>query len=146
MRRFSDDVMEAEKREFEVLGEVFRWRYPGWDEFSDRLDADFASVRSTNGDATEAGEKPNEHATREMYQDYVDRIAEFIDPDWNDGVTRWKALAAPKRGKKIPVPAYLLMDIWNYLVEVTTRSPTKLPSASAAGQPSTEPTSPGDSS
>jgi hypothetical protein len=132
-KRFSEEMVPVDDRMFEVAGQEFRWQYPGWDEFAARA----------NGGAPAEGddEKPDEHAVREMYADYAKRIEEFIDPDWNDGLTRWKALVKPGAKKKSPIPAYLLQQIWRWLLEVTTDSPTKQPSASADGLPETADTS-----
>ena len=144
MRKFSEEMVPVDDRMFEVAGQEFRWQYPGWDEFADRLDNDSAAVAARlNGGAKQedAEGEPDEHAVRDMYADYAKRIEEFIDPDWNDGLTRWRALVKPGAKKKSPVPAYLLQAIWRWLLEVTTDSPTKLPSASADGQPETDDTS-----
>ena len=145
MRKFSEDVVPADDREFEVLGETFRWRYPSWQEVTDQIDRETALLQQKNGDAPAEGETQEEPETtlRAIYQDYVDRIGTFIDPSWNDGPKRWKALTSRKDS---PVPAYLIMEIWNWLMEVTTRSPTKLPSASADGPQTTEATSKAGSS
>ena len=32
MRRFSEELVED--REFEIGGELFKWRYPYWEEFA----------------------------------------------------------------------------------------------------------------
>jgi hypothetical protein len=145
VQKFSEQMVPVDDRMFEVAGQEFRWVYPGWDEFADRLDTDSAAVAArSNGAVAQEGEEEeagDEHAVREMYLDYAKRIEEFIDPDWNDGLTRWRSLVKPAGKKKSPVPAYLLQAIWRWLLEVTTDSPTKLPSASADGQPETDDTS-----
>ena len=98
LREFSKELVED--RQFEIGGELFEWRYPYWEDFASRRDADAAVI------AEAAKPKKNGEADdltfKDLYQDFIDRIEPFLDPK-NDGIKRWRSLA---KRKVDPVPAY----------------------------------------
>lgn len=133
-KSFTEETIPPDRRTFEIGGEVFKWRYPYWGDFADKLDEDYATVNAAreNGGKKKPEENPN--AVREMYEDYIKRIEPYIEPE-NDGLERWKRLV---ERKKDPVPAYVFQNLFHWLVEVTTKSPTTQPSPSGDGQKETD--------
>lgn len=130
MKRFSVE----EDREFEIAGEIFRWIYPYWEDIADVFDRDAAEFDQTNGDA------PAVTVTvRSTIADFIERIELFIDPDFNDGRTRWQELA---KRKKNPIPHSQFAQLYQWLLEVTSAPhPTEQSTPSADGQQPTEATS-----
>lgn len=129
MKRFRVE----EDREFEIAGELFRWVYPYWEDIANVFDKDVASEKTENGDAPE---DPTVHAT---IADFIKRIEIFIDPDFNDGVTRWRALS---KRRKNPVPHSQYAELYRWLLETTSvPTPTEQSLPSEDGQPPTEVTS-----
>jgi hypothetical protein len=117
----------VEDRDFEIGGEVFRWIYPYWEDIAKVFDQD------VNEMAGENGEEPKDPTVHETIGDFIVRIQLFIDPDFNDGVTRWKALA---KRKKNPIPHSHFAELYRWLLEVTSApTPTESPSPSEDGQP-----------
>ena len=133
MKRFSQE----EDREFEIAGEVFRWVYPYWEDIAKVFDHDEEEAVPTNGNVTEI-------TVRSTIADFIQRITLFIDPDFNDGVNRWKALT---KRKKNPIPHSQYAELYRWLLEVTSNPhPTELPSPSEDGQLAVAATSTGESS
>lgn len=135
MRKFSDELVED--REFEIGGELFKWRYPYWEEFADQLDKDIASVNAQSN-----GGDPVQDTVRAGYESFIDRIPMFLDPE-NDSHKRWRALA---KRKTSPVPHYMFRELYEWLLEVTSGRPTEPPSPSENGPGQTASTSAGGSS
>ena len=134
MKRFE----VTKDREFEVSGEVFRWVFPYWEDIADVFDAD------ETDEAVEGNGKVVEVTVRSTLQDFITRIELFIDPDFNDGVVRWRKLT---QRKKDPVPHSQYAQIYQWLLEVTSRPTPTLPSSlSEDGQPLTAATSTAGSS
>ena len=131
MREFSKELVEKEDRRFEIGGELFRWRYPFWEEFADRRDKDAAIVAETSK-PTENGEA--EITFKQIYEDFIGRIEPFLDPE-NDSLKRWRALA---KRKVDPVPAYQFSELYMWLLEVTSARPTETLLSSSNGQERTE--------
>lgn len=132
MKRFTVE----QDREFEVAGEVFRWVFPYWEDIADVFDADETEdeTKATNGKAVEV-------TVRSTLQDFIKRIELFIDPEFNNGVVRWRELT---KRKKDPVPHSQYAQIYQWLLEVTSRPTPTLPSSrSEDGQPVIEATSKG---
>lgn len=134
MKRFTVE----QDREFEVAGEVFRWVFPYWEDIADVFDADETEeTEGTNGKVAEV-------TVRATLQDFIKRIELFIDPDFNDGVVRWRKLT---QRKKDPIPHSQYAQIYQWLLEVTSRPTPTLPSSlSEDGQLPTAATSKGGSS
>lgn len=131
MKRFKT----AEDREFEIAGEVFQWVYPYWEDIAKVFDRDDAADASTNGD---------DMTIRATIADFIERIQLFIDPDYNDGLNRWKALT---KRKKNPIPHSQYAELYRWLLEVTSGAyPIEPSSDSEDGQPSTTVSSTGESS
>lgn len=134
MKRFASATVED--REFEIAGEVFRWVYPYWEDIAQVFDRDAQEAEEQNGDAS--------ITVRDTIHDFIERIELFIDPDFNDGRTRWKQLV---QRKKNPIPHAQFAELYRYLLEETSRPhPTEPSSPSADGQQPTEVTSTGGSS
>ena len=120
MKRFA----VTEDREFEIAGEVFRWIYPYWEDIAKVFDADTAEM--TNGD------EPQGPMVRDTIADFIKRIELFIDPDFNDGITRWKALT---KRRKNPIPHSQYSELYRWLLEVSSEPvPTEPVSPSEDGQ------------
>jgi hypothetical protein len=133
MREFSKELVNEAERKFEIGGELFRWRYPYWEEFADRRDKDAEIVQQT--DEQKNGEA--EVTFKDIYQDFITRIEAFIDPA-NDGLKSWRTLA---KRKIDPVPAYQFSELYMWLLEVTSARPTETLLSSSNGQEQTEDTS-----
>lgn len=142
MRKFSDELVQD--RDFEIGGEMFRWRYPYWEEFADQLDADIAATQAAVKAATTEtnGDDPVDDTVRAGYETLIERITMFIDPE-NDGPKRWKQLSKRKTN---PVPHYMYRQLYEWLLEVSSGRPTEQPSPSESGPGSTDSTSPESSS
>ena len=134
MREFSKELIDKDDRRFEIGGEVFKWRYPYWEDFAERRDQDAAIV--ANPESVEGT------TFKDLYQDFISRIEPFLDTE-NDALARWKSLT---KRKTDPVPAYQFSDLYSWLLEVTSARPTETPSSSLNGRGSTEATSTEDSS
>jgi len=121
-----------EDREFEIAGEVFKWVYPYWEDIADVFDRDtVADETQTNGDVS--------ITVRSTIADFIERIELFIDPDFNDGQTRWKALT---KRKKNPIPHSQYASLYQWLLEVTSGAyPTEPSLPSGDGQAVTAATS-----
>lgn len=133
MKRFS----QAEDREFEIGGEVFRWVYPYWEDIAKVFDRDEEEL-------SQNGKTPEEPTVRSTIADFIERIQLFIDPDFNDGVTRWKTIT---KRKKNPIPHSQYAELYRWLLEVTSNPhPTEPSSPSEDGQPDAEVTSTAGSS
>lgn len=126
MKRFGQE----EDREFEIAGEVFKWVYPYWEDMANVFDKDTAEA-SKNGDAIVL----TVHGT---IADFQKRIELFIDPEYNDGITRWRALC---KRKKNPIPHAQYSQLYGWLLEVTSgMNPTEPLSPSESGPQPTEAT------
>ena len=131
MKRFAVE----DDREFEVVGEVFKWVYPHWEDIAAMFDRDSAEA-TTNGNEPET--------MRVAIGDLIERIAMFIDPDYNNGRERWFELTKRRQN---PVPHSMFPELYRWLLEATSgRYPTPPSSDSADGQPTTVATSTGESS
>lgn len=139
MKKFSVEV----DREFEIGGELFKWRQPYWEDYANLLDNDIAAAQAavdaatrTNGGETPEGETAQNDTVHAAIEDFIKRIEMFLDPE-NDSLKRWRALA---KRKADPIATYQFRELHNWLVEVTSgRPPTEPPSPN--GPEPTEPTS-----
>ena len=122
MRKFSEELVKD--REFEIGGELFKWRYPYWEEFADQLDKDIAAVN-----APQNGGEAVPDTVRSGYESFIERIPMFLNPK-NDAHKRFKALA---NRKVDAVPRYQFAQLYRLLVQVTSNLPTTPPSAPEAG-------------
>ena len=126
LRRFSEEL--AEDREFEIGGELFKFRYPYWEEGAALFDEDLTP--SENGDGGEFSFR----ADTEMA---IKRIPMFIDPS-NEAHARFKRLVARKTDA---VPRHQIVQLYRWLVEVTSGFPTQQQSVSSSGDGTSEPSS-----
>ena len=131
MRRFSDELVED--REFELGGELFKWRYPHWTEGAAIMDE--AVEPSTNGDGQPKEDVGFYHRDTEYA---IERIPRMLDPV-NDSHKRFKALVARKTD---PVPRQSLVQTYVWLVQVTNGLPTSPPSVPGDGQETSGTSSP----
>lgn len=144
MKKFSVEV----DREFEIGGELFKWRQPYWEDYANQLDKDIADATAslaaearTNGNEAAEGEeeKPEEEKPLTVHAaiaDVIKRIEMFLDTE-NDALNRWRKLA---KRKVDPVPTWQFRELHTWLAEVTSgRPPTEPPSPN--GPEPTEPTS-----
>lgn len=121
MKRFGVE----QDREFEIAGELFKWVYPYWEDIASVFDGDVAELSAENGEEKDP-------TVKETIGDFIKRIELFIDPEFNDGITRWRALS---KRKKNPVPHSQYAELYRWLLEVTSLpTPTEQPSPSEDGQ------------
>lgn len=125
IREFSKEL--AEDRDFEIGGEVFRWRYPHWTETAEIFDQE-VTPEEQNGDFSFK-------ADTELA---IKRIPTFLDP-MNDSAKRWKALVARKES---PVPRHQIVQLYRWLLQVTSGLPTNPPSDSESGGGNSDTSSP----
>ena len=115
LRKFSDELVQD--REFEIGGELFRFRYPHWEEGA----ALFDEEATPEGNGKFSFRADTEYA--------IKRIPTFLDPA-NDSHKRFTALVARKVD---PVPRQQLVQLYLWLSQVTAGLPTTLPTAPEAG-------------
>jgi hypothetical protein len=127
VKSFSQDL--AEDREFEIGGEVFRWRYPHWEETAAIYDEDLELLKEIEGQTN--GDGPTTKQAVAMTQK---RIQIFIDPA-QDAIKRFQALT---KRKTDPVPLFQYGELYRWLLEVTSGRPTNQPSDSEPGAGTTE--------
>jgi hypothetical protein len=127
-REFSKEL--AEDRDFEIGGEVFRWRYPHWQETADLFDSEVNP------------EENGEFSFKADTELAIKRVPTFLDP-MNDSHARWKKLVARKES---PVPRHQIVQLYRWLVQETSGLPTQPPSASGAGGGDSATSSQGESS
>lgn len=130
MREFTNELINREDRSFEIGGEVFKWRYPYWEEYADQVDKDMAELSAAEKTAETNDETLPEQMVRKGIQSYIDRIPLYLDRE-NDAERRWKALT---KRKEDPVPPFMYRRIYEWLLEVTSGRPTEPPSPSENGQ------------
>ena len=141
-REFSKEL--EQDRDFEFGGEVFTWMYPYWEESAKIFDENLKPVEgSKNGD-----EGKEEDATEPVFSFHADtqfaieRVPIFLDPK-NDSHKRWKALV---KRKSNPVPRHQIVEVYRWLVQVSSGrpfvQPQDLPPSAGATEPSSEVASP----
>lgn len=131
-REFSKEL--AEDRDFEIGGQVFTWRYPHWQEAASLFDQE-VTPESTNGEVPEFSFKADTELA-------IKRIPTFIEGT-NDAHKRWKELVARKTD---PVPRHQIVQLYRWLIQVTSGLPTSPPSASEPGGGDSDTSSQGESS
>lgn len=132
MKRFPT----AEDREFEIAGEVFKWVYPYWEDIADVFDRDAQDLEAMDGEKETNGNAP--FTVRANIADYIERIELFIDPEFNDGLERWRTLT---KRKKNPIPHSQYAELYRWLLEVTSAAhPIEQSSPSEPGQQPAEAT------
>lgn len=120
MKRFSATL--PEDREFEIAGEVFKWRYPYWEDIVGIFDTDL-------GD--ENGGEPRELTFKENVDVFIERIALFIPEEDRQ---RWVDAA---HSKEKPIPYAQFSELYRWLLEVGSGRPTEQPSPSESGDGTT---------
>ena len=129
-REFSKEL--AEDRDFEIGKEVFTWRYPHWQEAASLFDEEVTP--ESNGDAQAFSFKADTELA-------IKRIPMFLE---GGAATkkRWDALA---NRKEDPVPRHQIVQLYRWLIQVTSGLPTSPPSASEPGGGDSASSSPGES-
>ena len=117
-REFSKEL--AEDRQFEIGGELFEYRYPHWTETAELFDEEVTPV---NGDG------PQEFSFMADTELAIKRIPLFLETK-NDSHKRFKALVARKTD---PVPRHQIVQLYRWLLQVTSGLPTNPPSDSESG-------------
>lgn len=125
-RQFSKEL--DEDRDFEIGGEVFKFRYPHWEEGAAIFDEDLTQ----NGDG---------FSWKADTEAAIKQIPVFLDPA-NDAHKRFKALIARKTD---PVPRQQIVELHQWLVRVTSGLPTEPPVGSQPGGGASDSSSPGES-
>lgn len=118
LREFSKEL--AEDREFEFGGEVFRFRYPYWEETAAIFDDEGDTASDGNGGFSWKADT----------EKAIELIPIFLDPDYNDAHNRFVALMGRKND---PVPRHQIAQLYQWLVRLTSGLPTEPPSVSEAG-------------
>jgi hypothetical protein len=116
MRRSFSHELE-EDREFEIGGEVFRFVYPHWKDGAKFFDADLERLKASQEGGNEANGEFSFVADTEKA---IKGTLMFLDPDFNDAHSRWKALVDR-------VPRHQIIQVYRWLVEITGGFPTKPP-------------------
>lgn len=133
-REFSKEL--AEDRDFEIGREVFTWRYPHWQEAASLFDEEVTpEPEKENG-------KPPEFSFKADTELAIKRIPMFLE---GGAATkkRWDALA---NRKEDPVPRHQIVQLYRWLIQVTSGLPTNPPSASEPGGGDSDISSQGESS
>ena len=134
-REFSKEL--AEDRDFEIGGELFKFRYPHWEQAAELWD-ESSPIEETGED----GEKNGSFSFRADTEFAIERIPIFLDPV-NDSHTRFKALLAREND---PVPRHQLVQLYRWLFQMASGLPTQPPSDSGSGGGDSASSSPGESS
>lgn len=130
-REFSKEL--ADDRDFEIGGELFRFRYPHWMETAELFDEEVKPDEAAqNGD----------FSFRADTEVALKRIPIFLDPV-NDSHKRFKTLTSRKTD---PVPRHQFVQLYRWLLQVTSGLPTIPPSDSASGGGDSDTSSQGESS
>ena len=116
MQRDFDSELVTD-RDFKIGGETFKWRYPYWEEAAALFDEELTP--SENGGFTFK-------ADTELA---IKRIPMFLDAG-EDGHKRFKTVVTRKTN---PVPRHQIVDLYRWLVAVTSGLPTNPPSESDSG-------------
>lgn len=123
MRDFDSELVKD--RSFKLGGQVFHWRYPHWRVGAQLFDQEMTSVTDA---ASENGEARAFSFVADT-EKAIERIPLFLDPE-NDAHRRFEDLVARETD---PVPRHQIVQVYRYLVEVTSGFPTTSPSDSSAG-------------
>ena len=120
-REFSKEL--EQDRDFEFGGEVFTWAYPHWEEAAKIFDENLRRVEalareSKNGSEVDEKEEPT-FSWHGDTQFAIDRVPIFLDPK-NDSHKRWKALV---KRKSNPVPRHQIVELYRWLVDVSSNRP-----------------------
>lgn len=130
-RQFSKEL--PEDRQFEIGGELFSFRYPHWTETAELFDEELTpESASQNGD----------FSFKIDTELAIKRIPIFLDTA-NDSHKRFRSLVARKTD---PVPRHQIVQLYRWLLQVTSGLPTSPPSESESGGGDSDTSSQGESS
>lgn len=116
MKSFSQELKERE-HEFEIGGEMFKWRELTWDDL-EKLAAE-----------EEAFIAREETKTKDSMDFVVMRILFFLDPE-NESKPRFKKMLARRAN---PVPHFQVQELHTWLWEQISGYPTTPPPVSSNG-------------
>ena len=131
-REFSKEL--AEDRQFEIGGELFEFRYPHWEETAGLFDEEVKPLTEADQNGDFSFKADTEVA--------IKRIPIFLDPA-NDAHKRFGVLI---KRKADPVPRHQIVQLYRWLLQVTSGLPTNPPSDSGSGGGDSASSSPGESS
>jgi hypothetical protein len=109
-------------REFEIGGEVFEWIVPYWEDISAVFDRD-ATLDETNGGLPTT--------VRGSIEDLIERVKLFLKLEDQE---RWVKLAHRREN---PIPHWQYAELYRWLLETASSTPTEQSSPSEDGQPQT---------
>jgi hypothetical protein len=135
LRSFSKEL--PEDREFELGGQIFKFRYPHWKESADLFDQEMKDVSEVA-----EGESNGAFSFVADTETAIKRIPMFLDPE-NDAHARFKQLVEREND---PVPRHQIAQAYRFLVEITSGFPTTQLSDSSSGDGSTAGSSAGEGS
>lgn len=124
-REFSKEL--AEDRDFEIGKEVFTWRYPHWKEMAQLFD-DRNRVAVTNGDGD--GEEEERAFSYVADAEMAIRTIPMFLEGGAPTKKRWDALANRKENA---VPRHQIVQLYRWLIQVTSELPTSPPSDLESG-------------
>ena len=127
-RDFDSELVQD--REFRLGGEIFKFRYPYWEEAAELFDAEM---------------QPDENGGFSFRSDTelaIKRIPMFLDSG-EEAHKRFKTLVTRKTN---PVPRHQIVEVYRWLVQVTSGLPTSPPSESAPGGGTSDTSSEGGAS
>jgi hypothetical protein len=127
-REFSKEL--AEDRQFEIGGQLFKFRYPFWEETAALFDEE-VSPEEQNGDFSFKADT----------EIAIKRIPMFLDPE-NDAHKRFRSMVSRKTD---PVPRHQIVQLYRWLLQVTSGLPTIPPSDSEPGGGNSDTSSQGGS-
>lgn len=114
--------------DFEFGGQIFRIRYPHWEDMADILNYSLKPLQ--NGDGEEEGVFEFDYKVDTQYA--IDRIPLFIDPEHptKGAHARFKKVVSDKAA---PVPRHQIVQLYRWLVQETGALPTVPPLDSESG-------------
>ena len=116
MKSYTEELGTRD-RDFEIGGEVFKWRELGW------YETEALAIREEQFLAKE------DKTAKDSTDFLIERILVFLDPA-NDSNRRFKALL---KRKDDPVPHFQITELHEWLWEQVSSRPTQLPSLSSNG-------------
>lgn len=119
---------QLEERDFEFGGQVFRIRYPHWEDMAEILQRSLEPVE-TNGDGPAFNFKEDtEYA--------ISKIPLFLEPDYptKGAHARFKKIVNAKpTATESAIPRHQIIQLFRWLVQETGALPTTPPSGSEPG-------------
>jgi hypothetical protein len=121
MRNFDEELIQD--REFRIGGQIFQWRYPHWEVGAELFDDELKP------EAEEGAETNGAFSFKADTELAIKNIPQFLEPE-AEAHKRWRELAARKTD---PIPRHQIIQLYRWLVQVTSGLPTTPPSDSEPG-------------